>query len=218
MRSRRGPRSSDQEARGPGGGVGPRARLSGQARERALRSGRSGAQHRLRGQRGSNFRTAAREPERRRHGLAEEHARLLRHRGEVRARRRDLRLRELELPVRHQPHDPGGVGRQHPDADPLHARARDPGRTRERIPDRQGGDQTQGRGRVPLPITTFFYPPVRKPRTTLGPPILRPRSSRPSAGRASTCSSTRPPRPTRRCPTSCSAAGASAASTACAAT
>ena len=78
-----------------------------------------------------NFRTVAGEPEGRGHGHAQERARLLRHRREVRARRRDLRLRELELPVRQEPPPAGAVGRQHPDAHPLHARARDPGRARD---------------------------------------------------------------------------------------
>ncbi len=74
-------------------------------------------------------------------------------------------------------------------------------------------------------ITTFFYPPVRKKRTTLHPPILRPEILAPrapatgaAATTASTCWSTRRRRRTRRCRRSWRARGASAASTACAAT
>ena len=81
--------------------------------------------------------------------------------------------------------------------------------------DRQG----QGRRRLHYHITTFFYPPSRKPRTTLHPPILRPEilAARRGAGRA-------PARlpdldvQRRRCRRSWRGAGASAASTACAAT
>ena len=50
-----------------------------------------------------------------------------------------------------EPRHPGGLRRQHPDGQPLHARAGDPRRARERVPARQGGGQAQGRGRVPLP-------------------------------------------------------------------
>ena len=70
-------------------------------------------------------------------------------------------------------------------------------------------------------VTTFFYPPVRKKRTTLHPPILRPEilaAPRAPTTKASTCWSTRRRRRTRRCRRSWRAPGASAASTACAAT
>ena len=67
-------------------------------------------------------------------------------------------------------------------------------------------------------ITTFFYPPMRKPDTTLHPPILRPEILAARPARASTCSSTRRRPRTTRCRRSWRARGWSAASTGCAAT
>ena len=177
-----------------------------------------GPQHRLRGQRGAELPHRAREPEGRGHGHAEERARLLRHRREVRARRRDLRLRELELPVRQEPHAAGAVGRQHADHQPLHARARDPGRARERVPDREDG-RSRRRSRA-RSTTSSRRSSTRRPQAahdagTADPAPGDPR--RRARRRASTCSSTRRRRRTRRCPTSWRAPAASAASTACAA-
>ena len=175
-----------------------------------------GPQHRLRGQRGLELPHRAREPEGRGHRHAEERARLLRHRREVRARRRDLRLRELELPVRQEPHDPGGVGRQHPDAHPLHARAGDPGRARERIPDREDGHQAEGRGGVPLPHHDVLLPASAQAAHDAGAADPAPADPRRRARRrAITCSSTRRRRRTRRCRRSWRARAASAASTGC---
>ena len=66
--------------------------------------------------------------------------------------------------------------RQHPDLQPLHARARDPRRA-TRTSSELAKTVVQAEARraaFHYLITTFFYPPMRKPRTTLAPPILRP--------------------------------------------
>ena len=83
-------------------------------------------------------------------GWPRERPRLLRPGREVPARRRHLRLRELELPLRHEPPAAGALGRQHADHQPLHARAGDPRGAGRRFPAHQGDRQGQGRRRRAL--------------------------------------------------------------------
>ena len=109
------------------------------------------------------------------------------HRRQVRARRRDLRLRELELPVRARTTaSRSSRSTTCRSSTAARTRPRSSPATRPSSELTKAIVKTKVAGAFHYYITTFFYPPVRKPRTTLHPPILRPRdpAARARAGRA----------------------------------
>ena len=142
-------------------------------------------------------------------GAAQEHRRLLRAHQGLQARGRDQRLRVVDVPLRQDAPAADPLDRQHADHQPLHARARDPrGRPRPSSSSRKAFVK----GKLPFCdhyfITTFFRPPIRKDRhqpLPADPAAGDPRGEAPR--RASTCSSTRPPRATTRSPTALAASG-----------
>ena len=83
-----------------------------------------------------------------------------------------------------EPPAAGALARQHADHRPVHAPARDPRGLGAEFQLTKAIVKAKVAGAAHYYITTFFYPPTRKPDTTLHPPILRPEilAARPGPG------------------------------------